>query len=67
MIDSTDFSISWKTSSHSVQTNCVEVARTAGAVLVRDSKNPGDGALSFSAVSWRAFIQKIQGTREILP
>jgi hypothetical protein len=67
MVVSTELAVSWKTSSHSVQTNCVEVSRTGAAVLVRDSKNPKDGALSFNPATWRAFINKIQAGDEILP
>lgn len=67
MVKGTDLTVSWKTSSHSVQTNCVEVARTGAAVLVRDSKNPEGGTLSFSPVTWRAFTKGVQGGREILP
>lgn len=42
--------------------NCVEVAFAAdGAVGVRDSKNPTDAVLEFSASEWNAFVNGIQG------
>lgn len=43
----------WRKSSYSGGGNdCVEVAFTGGGVAVRDSKNPGDGALSLSPRQW---------------
>ncbi|MFT7866438.1 MULTISPECIES: DUF397 domain-containing protein [Amycolatopsis] len=35
--------------------DCVEVATTAGRVLLRDSKNPG-AQLSLPCAAWRAFL-----------
>jgi hypothetical protein len=54
----------WRKSSYSnSQANCVEVARTRGGkVAVRDSRNPGDGALSFSPDQWRTFAAKVQAS-----
>jgi len=52
----------WRKSSYSnSQANCVEVAKTgSGKVAVRDSRNPGGGALSFSRDEWKSFVAKIQ-------
>lgn len=36
--------------------NCVEVAFVGGAVAVRDSKDPGGGALIFTPAEWDAFV-----------
>lgn len=36
--------------------NCVEVAFVAGAVALRDSKNPGGPALIFTPDEWTAFV-----------
>ncbi|GIG86602.1 DUF397 domain-containing protein [Plantactinospora endophytica] len=37
--------------------NCVEVAdNLPGVVLVRDSKDPDGGTLSFGTGAWRAFV-----------
>ncbi|MUL39650.1 DUF397 domain-containing protein [Streptomonospora sp. PA3] len=37
--------------------NCVEVADTAGASLVRDSQHPDHGHLAFPSAEWRAFLE----------
>ena len=57
-----DVSTPWRKSSYSnSQANCVEVARTrTGTVAVRDSRNPHDGALSFSPDQWQTFVVKVQ-------
>jgi hypothetical protein len=54
----------WRKSSYSNSgANCVEVARTRGGkVAVRDSRNPGNGALSFGRDEWQAFVAKVQAT-----
>jgi hypothetical protein len=50
----------WRKSSYSGGSeggsNCVQVASAVGRVAVRDSKRPGQGALSTTPASWRAFI-----------
>lgn len=48
--------LKWRISSASGGTNCVEVAFSAGTVLVRDSKNRDGGILSFPSTSWRDFV-----------
>jgi len=57
-----DVTTPWRKSSYSnSQANCVEVARTrSGKVAVRDSRNPGDGALSFGRDEWQTFVAKVQ-------
>jgi hypothetical protein len=54
----------WRKSSYSnSQANCVEVARTrSGKVAVRDSRNPGNGALSFGPDEWQTFVLSLQAT-----
>ncbi|WP_216208513.1 DUF397 domain-containing protein [Amycolatopsis aidingensis] len=48
----------WRKSSHSggegTDADCVEVAFVGAAVAVRDSKEPGAGALIFPSSAWRA-------------
>jgi len=39
---------------------CVEVARTADGVAVRDSKDPYGPVLRFSAGAWQGFISGVQ-------
>jgi hypothetical protein len=60
MGDIQEVRISWRTSTRSNGTNCIEVAsRDGSAVLVRDSKNR-DGILSVSPTTWQNFIASIQ-------
>ncbi|WP_199515960.1 DUF397 domain-containing protein [Nucisporomicrobium flavum] len=41
--------------------NCVEVAlQGAGGVAVRDSKNPHDATLLFTAAEWDAFVAGVK-------
>ncbi|SDP36538.1 DUF397 domain-containing protein [Lentzea jiangxiensis] len=50
---------SWRKSSYSGGTeddNCVEVSLSADA-LVRDSKNPSGGVLTFSFAAWKNFLE----------
>jgi hypothetical protein len=50
-----------KKSSFSFDTNCVEVARTAGGgALIRDTKNRGEATLRFTAGEWDAFIKGVK-------
>ncbi len=47
----------WRKSSHSAtQTNCVEIARVADVVAVRDSKDPNGPVLVFTPSEWAAFL-----------
>jgi len=49
----------WRTSSRSQSTNCVEVGPLAGEnapVLMRDSKNRTGAVLAFDRAQWRDFI-----------
>lgn len=45
--------------------NCVEVASPGSQIAVRDSKNPGQAALTFSPAQWRAFIASVKGMNPI--
>ncbi|HEV2780444.1 MAG TPA: DUF397 domain-containing protein [Actinophytocola sp.] len=36
--------------------NCVEIAPTAGAVSIRDSKNTSGGELTLPAAAWHSFL-----------
>jgi hypothetical protein len=49
----------WRKSSYSGATeddNCVEVSLSRDA-LVRDSKNPSGGTLTFSSTAWKNFLE----------
>ena len=40
--------------------DCVEVARPAGVVLVRDSKDPDGPVLRFGLPAWRDFVAAVR-------
>lgn len=48
----------WRKSSYSTSTgNCVEVAPAAGCVVIRHSKHPAAGTITFPYHPWSAFIR----------
>ncbi|MGW7133889.1 DUF397 domain-containing protein [Streptomyces bobili] len=49
----------WFKSSYSAGNggDCVEIADAGTAVLVRDSKRPGNAFLTVDAVQWAAFVR----------
>jgi hypothetical protein len=40
--------------------SCVEIANLDRAVAVRDSKNPGGPALTFTKGAWRSFVRDMK-------
>ena len=56
----------WRKSSYSGGneggSNCVEVTGSGGLIAVRDSKNPGRGALAFSRADWRGFVATVKAS-----
>jgi len=51
----------WRKSSYSSDDgNCVEVADLDTHCAVRDSKNPNDGQLVFTATEWAAFTAGVR-------
>ncbi|MFD3699729.1 DUF397 domain-containing protein [Streptomyces sp. NPDC058646] len=50
--------LTWVKSSYSTNDgpDCVEVARTPGTVLVRDSKRPEDARLAVTPAAWTGFV-----------
>lgn len=49
----------WRCSSFCNAGACVEVAFEGGVVAMRNSGNPGDW-LTFSAASWRNFVDRVK-------
>lgn len=49
----------WRKSSRCGSNTCVEVAKVGDQFLVRDSKNPGVAALSFTEAEWEAFVEGV--------
>lgn len=59
--DASILPVDWCKSSFSgAETNCVEVAAAADAVIVRDSKRPAGPACAFSGREWSAFIAAVK-------
>lgn len=54
--------LTWKKSSYSAGNggSCVEVAVTAAALKVRDSKDPNGPQLTFSMTGWTAFVEGVK-------
>lgn len=50
----------WRKSSRSGNTNCVEVAITAQEVLIRDSKDCGGAVLKIPPEEWAAFLHDVK-------
>ncbi|MFC7326976.1 DUF397 domain-containing protein [Marinactinospora rubrisoli] len=51
----------FRKSSHSGHSaECVEVAGGSGDLLVRDSRHPGQGCLSFPMAEWGAFLAVVR-------
>jgi Domain of unknown function (DUF397) len=50
----------WRKSSRCGSNTCVEVAKVGDAYLMRDSKNPDDAPLSFTADEWHSFVAGIK-------
>lgn len=50
--------LNWRKAKRSMSNgNCTEVALDGKSVAVRDSKDPFGPVLSYSAYSWRSFVQ----------
>lgn len=49
----------WFKSSRCSGGSCVEVAGVDSEILVRDSKNPGQEPLRFSAEEWTDFVEGV--------
>ena len=57
-------SVIWRKSSFSGSNggNCIESATLPGVILVRDTKNDGNGpVLTFTPAAWAAFTASLKG------
>lgn len=52
--------LGWHKSSSSEDSNCVEVAVTAGRVFVRDSRDRSGRILEFTYPEWHAFLAGVR-------
>jgi hypothetical protein len=54
--------LTWRTSSYSGSNggNCIEVATTADAVAIRDSKDPRGPVLSLAPQDWKRFAELVK-------
>lgn len=50
----------WRKSSHSKSSYCVEVAREADTVVVRDSKDRPSGSILLSCQQWSRMLSAIK-------
>lgn len=53
--------LNWQKSTYCGTNACVEIAWTDTAVLMRDSKNPGQEPLAFTHRGWQAFLERVRG------
>jgi hypothetical protein len=58
--------LTWRTSSWSQMSDCVEVADSKTVILVRDTKNRSRVMLSFPHTTWENFINAVQTDSIIL-
>lgn len=52
--------LSWRKSTASATSECVEVAVHGGTVFVRDSKQRAEAILTFTTSEWAAFISCVK-------
>jgi hypothetical protein len=51
--------VTWRKSTASQNSGCVEFAVTDESVLIRDSANPGGPVLRVSTTAWSAFLTSL--------
>jgi hypothetical protein len=66
MLSTYPMDVRWRVSAWSKSDNCVEVANSDVAVLIRDTKNRTGRVLSFPFTVWEGFINTIQTDSIIL-
>ncbi|MER5470864.1 DUF397 domain-containing protein [Streptomyces sp. NPDC002685] len=55
-------SLTWTKSTYTDSGSCVEWARPAGSVLVRDSKRPAGARVPLAEDAWRGFVDWVKGS-----
>ena len=55
-VDSSSPDIPWRTAVKSASSNCIQVARLDGAIMIADSKNPSGPVLSYTLEEFDAFL-----------
>jgi len=50
----------WRKASFCQSGECVEVAQQDGAIVLRDSKEPGESVLRYTAEEWLAFVRGVK-------
>ncbi|MEV6600318.1 DUF397 domain-containing protein [Actinoplanes sp. NPDC051346] len=60
MSDRTEQTVVWRRASRCGTTSCVEVAKIGHDFVVRDSKNPQQACLRFTAEEWSTFASAVK-------
>ncbi len=60
MIEPTEAALIWRRSTRCEGGQCVEVAQSGAAVVVRDSKDPDGPTLAFSLEEWSGFLNGLR-------
>jgi hypothetical protein len=60
VVNECQIKVTWRVSSRSNGTACIEVAKSETAILVRDTKNRDRAILSFPSTAWEDFINAVQ-------
>lgn len=61
MADFEESRVTWRKSTASTNSGCVELAVADESVLIRDSVNPGGPVLRVSTAAWSAFLTSLAG------
>jgi hypothetical protein len=51
-----DYALAWRVAKTCQGGSCVRVARTGGAILIGDTKNPDGDVLTYTVSEWQEFV-----------